>query len=292
MLLADRHQVHRRAAELGLDAELTVTDARQIMPTTGVRSVQVMHRPQATSVEPGVPDVANVPYLLDCLREAIALVQGGQFHGLVTGPIDKAVINRGGVAFSGHTEFIAAALDVPLPVMLLVCDRLRVALVTTHIPLRQVADTITSGRLETTLRIVAADLRNRFGLPQPRLRVCGLNPHAGEAGYLGSEEQQVITPVLERLRGDGLTIEGPVPADTAFVPGSLDAVDVVVAMYHDQGLAVLKHIGFEDAVNVTLGLPIVRTSVDHGTAYGLAGTGTANPRSLAAAIRLAGQLAT
>lgn len=203
---------------------------------------------------------------------------------VVTAPVNKAVINAAGIPFTGHTEFIGELCHVPLPVMMLMNDALRVVLVTTHVPLAQVSADITPARLESTLEIADAGLRRHFGIRAPRLLVCGLNPHAGEEGYLGREEVDIIVPVLERLRARGMHLVGPVAADTAFTGASLRDVDAVIAMYHDQGLPPLKARGFGSIVNVTLGLPIIRTSVDHGTALPLAGTGRARPDSLFAAL--------
>jgi 4-hydroxythreonine-4-phosphate dehydrogenase len=205
--------------------------------------------------------------------------------------VHKGVINDAGVRFSGHTEYLAERCGTPLPVMMLVGGGLRVALATTHLPLARVSTALTATRLEAVLRILDTDLRGKFGIASPRILVCGLNPHAGEGGHLGREEIEVIEPVLERLRGQGLRASGPVPADTAFLPHRLRGVDAVLAMFHDQGLPVLKHASFGHAVNVTLGLPIVRTSVDHGTALDLAGTSQGDPGSLLAAIDLAVELA-
>ena len=245
----------------------------------------------ARDVEPGRPDPVNAAYVLDTLRRATALVRDGHAAALVTGPVHKGVINQAGVAFSGHTEFLAALAGTANVVMMLAAPGLRVALVTTHLPLRDVADAVTPERLEQVLRITASDLQQRFGIHRPRIQVLGLNPHAGEGGYLGHEDGEVIAPVIERLRQDGLQLEGPVPADTAFTPPRLAACDAVVAMYHDQGLPVLKHMGFGRSVNITLGLPFIRTSVDHGTALDIAGTGRADASSLYHAIRTAQKLA-
>jgi 4-hydroxythreonine-4-phosphate dehydrogenase len=205
--------------------------------------------------------------------------------------VHKGVINDAGIAFTGHTEYIAERCGAPAPVMLLVAGRLRVALATTHLPLREVADAITAPRLRAVLRTLDAGLRARLGLARPRILVAGLNPHAGEGGHLGREDADVIAPVVRELRGRGLRVDGPLPADTLFTPARLRGADAVLAMYHDQGLPVLKHAGFGEAVNVTLGLPFARTSVDHGTALELAGRGRADPRSLLAALRLAAALA-
>jgi 4-hydroxythreonine-4-phosphate dehydrogenase len=236
--------------------------------------------PLRTSVVWGRPDPANADYVLETLTRAVTLVREGPAAALVTGPVHKGVINDAGHRFSGHTEFLAELAGVPKVVMMLAAPGLRVALVTTHLPLRRVADAITPGELEATIRITDRALREHFGLPRPRLQVLGLNPHAGEGGHLGSEESEIIGPALERLRGEGLDLEGPVPADTAFNPQRLTGCDAVVAMYHDQGLPVLKHMGFGKAVNITLGLPFIRTSVDHGTAFDLAGSGQADAGSL------------
>jgi 4-hydroxythreonine-4-phosphate dehydrogenase len=211
----------------------------------------------------------------------------GRFDALVTAPVHKGVINDAGIPFTGHTEYLAARCGADLPVMMLVGGGLRVALATTHLPLSQVSSALTAARLEQVIRVLNADLRAKFGCGAPRILVCGLNPHAGEGGHLGREEIEVIEPVIERLRAEGFGLTGPVPADTAFLPERLAGHDAVLAMFHDQGLPVLKHASFGHAVNVTLGLPIVRTSVDHGTALDLAGTGRADVGSLRAALRLA-----
>ena len=215
----------------------------------------------------------------------------GEFAAMVTAPVQKSTLLDAGFVFSGHTEYLAQRTRAALPVMLLLSGELRVALVTTHLALADVPRAITPERLLATLRIVHTDLERHFNLANPRISVLGLNPHAGEAGHLGREEIEVIAPVLERLRGEGMNLRGPLPADTAFAPQFLADADVVVAMYHDQGLPVIKHVGFGNAVNVTLGLPILRTSVDHGTALSLARTGKADVGSLRAALRLAVTLA-
>jgi 4-hydroxythreonine-4-phosphate dehydrogenase len=214
---------------------------------------------------------------------------------MVTGPVHKGIINDAGLAFSGHTEFLAERCrrdnePAPTPVMLLATPGLRVALATTHLPLAEVPKAITEPRLERIIRIMVDGLRERLGIPQPRILICGLNPHAGEGGHLGHEEEAVLIPVITRLQAEGMHLQGPLPADTVFVPHRLEQADAVLAMYHDQGLPVLKHLGFGQAVNVTLGLPIIRTSVDHGTALDIAGTGRANLGSLNAAIALASKM--
>jgi len=246
--------------------------------------------PMANAAEPGRLDPANADYVLDTLRRATGLVRDGTAAALVTGPVHKGVINRAGIAFSGHTEFLAELSGAADVVMMLAAPGLRVALVTTHLPLRDVADAVTAERVETVLRITARDLQRRFGIETPRIQVLGLNPHAGEGGYLGREDGEIIAPVIAKLRRDGLQLDGPVPADTAFTPPRLADCDAVVAMYHDQGLPVLKHVGFGRSVNITLGLPFIRTSVDHGTALDIAGSGRADASSLYHAIRMAQSL--
>jgi 4-hydroxythreonine-4-phosphate dehydrogenase len=227
--------------------------------------------------------------VLETLEAATRACLDGRCGALVTAPVHKGVINDAGIPFTGHTEYLAA-LTGGDPVMMLACPGLRVALATTHLPLRQVADAITRPLLEKVIRILHQDLVGRFDIPRPRILVCGLNPHAGEGGHLGREEMDVITPVLDMLRGQDMDLRGPLPADTLFTPRHLTEADAVLAMYHDQGLPVLKHMGFGEAINITLGLPIVRTSVDHGTALDLAGTGQAEQGSLQAAIGLAAHL--
>ena len=236
-------------------------------------------------------DPRNAPLVIELLRQACAGCQQGYFDALVTAPVHKGVINDAGMPFTGHTEFLAQLTGSPAPVMLLVAGQLRVALVTTHLPLSAVPAAITRERVETTARILADGLQRRFGIHAPRIVVLGLNPHAGESGHMGREEIDEINPALEALRAAGLSVTGPIPADTAFIEANLEGVDAVLAMFHDQGLPVLKHRGFGNAVNVTLGLPIIRTSVDHGTALDLAGTGRADAGSLRAAVELAIQMA-
>lgn len=247
--------------------------------------------PLRVPARPGRLDPANAAYVLETLRRACEGCRSGEFAALVTAPVHKGVINDAGIPFSGHTEFLAALTGAPRPVMMLVAGTLRVALVTTHLPLRAVPDAITRDAVEETVRIVHGALAGEFGVAAPRIAVLGLNPHAGESGHLGTEERDVVEPALAALRAAGIAAAGPLPADSAFTRASLAGFDAVVAMYHDQGLPVLKHAGFGEAVNVTLGLPIVRTSVDHGTALELAGTGRADAGSLVAALGLAAELA-
>ncbi|MEJ2347083.1 MAG: 4-hydroxythreonine-4-phosphate dehydrogenase PdxA [Gammaproteobacteria bacterium] len=280
---ADPDLVRERARILGEPVAIeTVDDATAAPSRPGV--LQVVPVKLAAAVRCGHLDPANAPYVLETLRGACDACLQGKFQALVTGPVHKGVINDAGIAFSGHTEFLAHQCGVSDVVMMLTAPGLRVALVTTHLPLSRVSGAITAERLERVLRIVQGDMRRRLGIREPRIFVCGLNPHAGEGGHLGREEVDIIEPALERLRADGLHLTGPLPADTLFIPKYLQHADVVVAMYHDQGLPVLKHVGFGGAVNVTLGLPIIRTSVDHGTALDLAGSGRAELGSLQAAL--------
>ena len=282
--VADPALIRDRAEALGLALEVVPFDdgappRRHVPGRLPVVPIQLEHAARA-----GVLDPANADYVLATLRSAALGCQSGRFDAMVTAPVNKAVINDAGHPFTGHTEFLAALTDADMPVMMLAAGELRVALATTHVPLREVSAALTPDRLERVTRILHHDLQQRFALPDPRILVCGLNPHAGEGGHLGDEEIRVIEPVLERLREQGMRLEGPLPADTLFTPRHLEGADAVLAMYHDQGLPVLKYAGFGRAVNITLGLPIIRTSVDHGTALDLAGTGRADPGSLRAAI--------
>ncbi len=254
-------------------------------------TLPVLHVATAAPVHAGRLDVRNAAYVIDTLARACDGCMSGEFAAMVTAPVQKSTLMDAGFAFTGHTEYLAERTGAALPVMMLASGNLRVALVTTHLALADVPRAITRERLLATLRIVRDDLQRHFGIARPRIAVLGLNPHAGESGHLGREEIEVIEPVLEALRADGYDLRGPVPADTAFAPQFLDAQDVIVAMYHDQGLPVIKHVGFGNAVNVTLGLPILRTSVDHGTALSLARTGRADAGSLRAALNLAIDLA-
>ena len=253
--------------------------------------LSVLHQPLAVSSTPGRLDPTNGAAVIALIDRAVDGSLSGEFCGMVTAPVQKSLINEAGIAFIGHTEYVAARVRAPLPVMMLVAGRLRVALATTHLPLRAVSDALSVPLLVQLFNIVAHDLARDWALPRARIAVCGLNPHAGEGGHLGDEEQRIIEPAIREARSTGLDVCGPLPADTVFVPRQLERFDVVVAMYHDQGLPVLKHSGFGHAVNVTLGLPIVRTSVDHGTALDLAGTGRADAGSLLAAVELAAEMA-
>lgn len=284
VVIADPDLLAERAALLGLDVQLQPYDPSRPAAAQPAGCLEVLPVPLARPSKPGQLDAANANYVLETLREAGNGCLAGRFGAVVTAPVHKGIINDAGVAFSGHTEFFAELTATEQVVMMLACPGLRVALATTHLPLRAVADAITPELLTRVIRITHRDLRLRFGLTNPRILVCGLNPHAGEGGHLGREELDVIIPVLDNLRAEGLQLEGPLPADTLFTPRHLEHADAVLAMYHDQGLPVLKHKGFGSAVNITLGLPIIRTSVDHGTALDLAGTGRADAGSLQVAL--------
>lgn len=284
--VADPALLAARAEALGLRLELTAWDSRTEPAPHRAGTLKVRPADLCVQAHPGRLDPANAGYVAETLRAACDGCLMGLFDAMVTGPVHKGVINDAGLPFSGHTEFLAERCGAD-PVMMLVAPGLRVALATTHLPLSAVSRAITQEVLTRVLHTLDRDLRSRFGIGQPRILVCGLNPHAGEGGHLGREEIEVIAPTLTRLRAAGMDVTGPLPADTAFVPPMLAKADVVLAMYHDQGLPVLKHLGFGRAVNVTLGLPIIRTSVDHGTALDLAGTGIGDTGSLEAAIRYA-----
>ena len=279
VVVADPALLEQRARDLGLKVALRPASDR-----TGKGQLRVLPAFLAAPVTPGRPDPANARYVLDTLDQAISGCRQGRFGAMVTGPVQKSVINDAGISFSGHTEYLQQKCQVDQVVMMLATPGLRVVLATTHLPLRAVADAITPALLERVLTITHHSLIQQFGIPRPRLLVCGLNPHAGEGGHLGREELAVINPTRERLRQTGMELTGPLPADTLFTPHHLARGDAVLAMYHDQGLPVLKHMGFGQAVNITLGLPIIRTSVDHGTALDLAARGGADSGSLRAAL--------
>jgi len=288
--VADRGNLAARARQLGLD--IALTDYSRGQPVTSAAGqLCVLHLPLAVPAIAGRLELRNARQVLQLIERAVQGCRAREFAALVTAPVQKSVINDAGIPFSGHTEYLAALCGSALPVMLLVAGELKVALATTHLPLRAVPDALSVEGLVAVLTIIDRDLRKVWGLARVRIAVCGLNPHAGEGGHLGREEQQVIEPALARARAAGLDVHGPYPADTLFVPQHRANYDVVLAMYHDQGLPVLKASGFGNAVNVTLGLPIVRTSVDHGTALDLAGSGRADAGSLRAAVALAAQLA-
>lgn len=264
------------------DRDLLASRARMLGQT--IDGLNILHLPLATPAIAGQPDVANASYVLQLLDRALAGCVAGEFSAMVTAPVHKGIINDAGIAFTGHTEYLAEHTATPRVVMLLAGAGLRVALATTHLALKDVPKALTQASLESTLRILHHDLQNKFGINQPRILVAGLNPHAGEAGHMGREEIEVIIPVLNRLRAEGMQLVGPLPADTLFTKNVLAGSDAQLAMYHDQGLAVLKYAAFDEGINVTLGLPIIRTSVDHGTAFNLAGTGKASANSLFAAV--------
>ena len=304
LLLASQHQPHpliaitsrdlliERAAQLGVAVSLLPVEPGnwpELPAPAG--SLYVWDTPLNASVTAGTLDKANAAFVLQTLTRAAQGCVSGDFAGMITAPVHKGVINEAGIPFSGHTEFLADLTHTEQVVMMLATRGLRVALVTTHLPLRQVSDAITPERLMRVTRILHADLQQKFGIAQPRILVCGLNPHAGEGGHLGHEEIDIIEPTLERLRSEGMDLRGPLPADTLFTPKYLEHCDAVLAMYHDQGLPVLKYKGFGAAVNITLGLPIIRTSVDHGTALDLAGSGKIDTGSLQVALETAYQMA-
>jgi 4-hydroxythreonine-4-phosphate dehydrogenase len=282
--IADINLLKSRAQALGLSVNFKPFTTGQPIQPCAAGELYTIHLPLGAPVLPGLLNPANSPYVLATLNLAADLCSSGEAQALVTAPVQKSVINEAGIPFSGHTEFLAELTHTEHVVMMLAAADLRVALATTHLPLKDVAAAITPTSLTRTLTIMATDLRTKFGIEAPRITVLGLNPHAGESGHIGTEEQTIIEPVLEKLRAQGMTLTGPLPADTAFGNGVRAATDAYLAMYHDQGLPVLKYAGFGEAVNITLGLPINRTSVDHGTALSLAATGQANSGSMLAAI--------
>ncbi len=290
VVVASSALLEARAQQLGMDVILEPWRPGQAATRESGR-LSVYHVEGLASTDTGTLNTGNSQYVLDTLRVAAQGCLDGLFDGMVTAPVHKGVINDAGIAFSGHTEFLQELCGVERVVMMLATEELRVALVTTHLPLKDVAAAITPERLTQVTRILNDDLRTFFGIEHPRILVAGLNPHAGEGGHLGREELEVIEPTLDNLRTEGITLTGPLPADTLFTPHWLDNADAVLAMYHDQGLPVLKFQGFGRAVNITLGLPIVRTSVDHGTALDLAGTGKADAGSLQTAIKVGEQMA-
>ena len=290
VVIGDPDMLEQRARRIGAPVELTEFDPDAPVTPHIPGQLCFLPQPLAMPVEPGNPAPDNANCVLSAIERAVEGCLNGRFDAMVTGPVSKSVIAGAGHAFSGHTEYIARLCGDHVPVMMLANDFARVALVTTHLPLSQVSGRITRRRLRDVIRVVAADLQAKFNIVNPRLLVCGINPHAGEQDHLGNEEIEIVNPVIDELRGAGLNLAGPVPADTAFTAASLENTDAVVAMYHDQGLPVLKSHGFGKTVNITLGLPIIRTSVDHGTAFDLAGTGLAEATSLVAAIDCAADL--
>lgn len=290
VVIASESLLNERARSLGLDVTLHSWQPGMV-PEKGAGELSVLHVEGCVSFRAGELDAANSQYLLETLTIAAKGCLAGDFDGMVTAPVHKGVINDAGIGFSGHTEFLQELCGVERVVMMLATEELRVALVTTHLPLKDVPAAITPGRLTQVARILNADLKKFFGVEHPRILVAGLNPHAGEGGHLGQEEIEVIEPTLGKLRAEGMQLIGPLPADTLFTPHWLNNADAALAMYHDQGLPVLKFQGFGRAVNITLGLPIVRTSVDHGTALDLAGSGKADSGSLQTAIRMGERMA-
>ncbi|MCL4169272.1 UNVERIFIED_CONTAM: hypothetical protein GTU68_063921, partial [Idotea baltica] len=272
VVIADTAVLQERARLLELDRQ-----------TSKAGEITVLHKNCAVTPHPGVLNSANARYVLETLDTAAKGCLSGEFDAMVTAPLHKGIINEAGVSFSGHTEYLAALTQTKLPVMLLAAGDFRVALATTHLPLKDVSAAITKESLTDVIEVLHQDLKNKFGLSNPRIYICGLNPHAGEGGHLGMEEIETIEPTIDSLRNQGMDLVGPLPADTLFTPKYLQHADAVLAMFHDQGLPVLKHAGFGRAVNITLGLPIIRTSVDHGTALDLVGTGKADTGSLLAA---------
>ncbi|NND00259.1 MAG: 4-hydroxythreonine-4-phosphate dehydrogenase PdxA [Gammaproteobacteria bacterium] len=292
--VGDARLLAARAKVMALPLRLVEYPAR----APGVSCLSVYHQPVENHSVCGVASTNNVPGVMAMLNTAIDGCLSGEFSALTTGPLHKGVINDSGVAFSGHTEYLAGRIfsndesctEAPQPVMMLATSRLRVALITTHLPLKDVSAAITRPRIERVCRIIHRELQDKYQITQPRILVCGLNPHAGEGGHLGMEEIDTIIPALNALRQQGLDVVGPLPADTLFTEQYLATADVAVAMYHDQGLPVLKALGFGKAANITLGLPIIRTSVDHGTAFDLAGSGRADTGSLETALAVARQM--
>lgn len=290
VFIGDPELFHQRAAirELPLSIELFNPDSYTIHQPGKLQVLPVSLKKPVSS---GQLDKDNASYVISMLDTACQGCQDGFFDAMVTAPLHKGIINEAGLAFTGHTEYLAEKTGGLHPVMMLATPGLRVALVTTHAPLSAIPRLITQDRIIKVTRILNHDLRTRFQIDRPRIAVCGLNPHAGEGGHLGTEEIDTIIPALRHLASEGIDVRGPLPADTAFTPAQLHHCDVVLAMYHDQGLPVLKHQGFGDAVNITLGLPIIRTSVDHGTALDLAGTGKIDEGSLCVAIEMAIKMA-
>ena len=291
LVLADAGLIAERIDDLRLDVTVRAVASPHDVEPQAAGVIQVLDIPAPAPVRPGHLDPTNATYVLDLLRQGAALCAKEPNAALVTAPVHKSVINAAGIPFTGHTEFLAEETGAPTPVMMLAAGNLRVALATTHLPLAEVPTQISRERLERVLTVLDRELRERFRIGAPRIAVLGLNPHAGESGVLGHEERDIIEPTVQLLTDRGLSLLGPVPADTAFTPEALSRCDAVLAMYHDQGLPVIKALAFGKIVNITLGLPIIRTSVDHGTALDLAGTGEARPGSLREAIRVACELA-
>ena len=292
--IADSSMMQQRAKKLGLPLTINAYNPNEESPTTA-GNLTVLEEALSNPSVCGVADKENAQSQLNALQRAVKGCQSGEFSALITGPMHKAIINDANIPFTGHTEYLAELTNTKKVVMMLAAPeskyKLRVALATTHLPLSQVSQAITQQNLHEVISIINSEMKKYFVVNEPRILVCGLNPHAGEEGHLGMEEIETIIPVMNELKNEGLNLSGPLPADTVFTQPYIENADVILAMYHDQGLPVLKHVGFGAAVNVTLGLPIIRTSVDHGTAFDLAGTGKANTGSLSAAITMAKQMA-
>jgi len=293
-VVADRDLLEQRAQQLKLEItihEYSKENLENEEPLkSGTNVLNLIHSPLTVTSTAGELQHQNAAYVLSCLDSAVELCLANKNYALVTGPVHKGNINDAGIKFSGHTEYLAQLSNISLPVMMLATKGLRVALATTHVPLADIPALITKPLIEDVLTILHSELVNKFKISNPRITVCGLNPHAGESGHLGNEEINVIEPIVKKLQQQGMTLTGPLPADTAFTPAQMQRTDAYLAMYHDQGLPVLKHVGFGNAVNITLGLPFVRTSVDHGTALELAGSGKADMTSLQVAIETAQQM--
>lgn len=292
IVISDSELLKQRAALLDLPLSIIEVSPDNLPEAPAAeQSLYVWHTPLPEPVVAGQLNSSNAQHVLETLTRAGQGCVDGLFNAMITAPAHKGIINQSGVPFSGHTEFLQELTQSPQVVMMLATHGLRVALVTTHLPLREVADAVTVERVESVTRILHSELNNKFAITNPRIVVCGLNPHAGEDGHLGREELDIIAPTLERLRKEGMDLVGPLPADSVFTPHNLKRCDAVLAMYHDQGLPVLKHKGFGAAVNVSLGMPIIRTSVDHGTALELAGTGEIDTGSMEVALVTAYQMA-
>ena len=292
VVVADKQMMQQRAAQLCIEISYLDYDISKNSVANDIGEITILDTPCSSSVTAGMLDTNNAHYVLETLKIAALgcyqqSVNDHQFDAMVTAPLHKGIINDAGIHFTGHTEFLAEITDAELPVMMLATDSLRVALATTHLPLKDVSAAISQQSLRKVISILNHDLINKFSIDKPHILICGLNPHAGEGGHLGMEEIETIEPIINTLKQEGLNLSGPLPADTLFTPKYLETADAVLAMYHDQGLPVLKHVGFGHAVNITLGLPIIRTSVDHGTALDLAGTGKASSGSMISAINAA-----
>lgn len=290
LLVGDYHCLRSRAALLGLPVGLERWREGDPWPSPKKGALYCLDVPLTRPCRPGHLDPANASAVLQTLDSALHLLRSAQADAMVTAPLHKGIINDAGIPFTGHTEYLAERCGVAQVVMLLAGRGLRVALATTHLPLSRVADAIRPDTLETTLRVLYRSLQEDFAIAAPRILVAGLNPHAGEGGHLGHEEEEIIAPVIRKLQQEGLSISGPWPADSIFTPHHLEDADAVLAMYHDQGLPVLKYHAFGEAVNITLGLPVVRTSVDHGTALDIAGSGRADHGSLLRAVDVAAEI--